>query len=84
MRHFANTTGMRLIAEGVESKAELAVLRELDVHLAQGYLLGRPQPIGEAALTPLRLADPGPRGGTQPPPGSAHTGAGKPLGRDAA
>jgi len=84
MRHFANTTGMRLIAEGVESKAELAVLRELDVHLAQGYLLGRPQPIGEAALTPLRLADPGPRGGTQPPPGSARTGAGGPLGRDAA
>lgn len=55
MRHFAHTTGMRLIAEGVESKAELAVLRELDVHLAQGFLLGRPQPIGEAALRPLRL-----------------------------
>jgi PAS domain S-box-containing protein len=58
MRHFANTTGMRLIAEGVESKAELAVLRELDVHLAQGFLLGRPQPIARAATRPLRLVEP--------------------------
>jgi EAL domain-containing protein (putative c-di-GMP-specific phosphodiesterase class I) len=52
---------MRLIAEGVESKAELAVLRELDVHLAQGFLLGRPQPIGRAAIRPLRLVESGRR-----------------------
>jgi EAL domain-containing protein (putative c-di-GMP-specific phosphodiesterase class I) len=31
-----------LIAEGVETAAELATLRELGVPKAQGYLLGRP------------------------------------------
>jgi EAL domain-containing protein (putative c-di-GMP-specific phosphodiesterase class I) len=45
MRHFAQVTGCRLIAEGVETEAELRILRDLDVHLGQGYLLGRPGPI---------------------------------------
>lgn len=30
------------MAEGVETEAELAVLREIGVTQAQGYLLGRP------------------------------------------
>jgi len=47
MVHFARSTGIRLIAEGVETEAELAVLRGLDVALAQGYLLGRPAPAEE-------------------------------------
>ena len=42
MHHFVRTTGSRLIAEGVETAGELAALRELDIHLAQGYLLGMP------------------------------------------
>jgi EAL domain-containing protein (putative c-di-GMP-specific phosphodiesterase class I) len=45
MGHFARSTGMRLVAEGVETKDELAALRRLDVDLAQGYLLGRPEPV---------------------------------------
>lgn len=44
LTHFARSTGCRLIAEGIETEAELAALRSLDVHLGQGYLLGRPGP----------------------------------------
>lgn len=43
---FARETGSKILAEGVERDAELAVLRELRVSKAQGYLLGRPMPIG--------------------------------------
>lgn len=39
---FAKMNGIQLIAEGVESAAELNTLRELGIELAQGYLLGRP------------------------------------------
>lgn len=44
MRHFARTTDCRLIAEGIETEAELATLRSLEIELGQGYLLGRPEP----------------------------------------
>jgi len=46
MRHFALAAGSQLVAEGIETDAELATLRELMVPLGQGYLLGRPQPAG--------------------------------------
>ena len=39
--------GLKTIAEGIEDEATLELLRELGVDLAQGYLLGRPAPIGE-------------------------------------
>lgn len=39
---FAGETGSRIVAEGVETERELAVLRALGVTTAQGYLLGRP------------------------------------------
>lgn len=39
---FAEETGCKVVAEGVETEAELAVLRRLQVNKAQGYLLGRP------------------------------------------
>lgn len=45
---FAEETGSRIIAEGVETESELAVLRKLGVDKAQGYLLGRPAPIDAA------------------------------------
>lgn len=38
-----------VIAEGVESPSELAVLRDLGIRFAQGYLIGRPSPV------PVRL-----------------------------
>jgi EAL domain-containing protein (putative c-di-GMP-specific phosphodiesterase class I) len=42
---------MGLIAEGVETDGELAMLRGLGVRLAQGYLLGRPA-IGQLSAFP--------------------------------
>ena len=45
LHHFARKTGCQLIAEGVETDREIAVLRSLDIHLGQGYVLGRPRPV---------------------------------------
>jgi PAS domain S-box-containing protein len=39
---FAHDTGATVIAEGIETEAELRALRGLGVDSAQGYLLGRP------------------------------------------
>ncbi len=47
-----------VIAEGVETEAELAVLRELHCRRVQGYLTGRPQPA--AAIRLLLNAVPAP------------------------
>jgi EAL domain-containing protein (putative c-di-GMP-specific phosphodiesterase class I) len=44
LRHFVGATHCRLIAEGIETDAELATLQSLDIGLGQGYLLGRPLP----------------------------------------
>ncbi len=49
LAHFARATGFRLIAEGIETDQELAVLRALDIHLGQGFLLGRPLPVGDVS-----------------------------------
>jgi EAL domain-containing protein (putative c-di-GMP-specific phosphodiesterase class I) len=40
---FAADTGAQIIAEGVESQAELASLRKLGVRYAQGFHLGHPE-----------------------------------------
>jgi EAL domain-containing protein (putative c-di-GMP-specific phosphodiesterase class I) len=40
---FTERVGGTLLAEGVEQIEELTALLHLEVHLAQGYLLGRPQ-----------------------------------------
>lgn len=42
--HFAAAAGCQVIAEGIETDAELATVSELGVGLGQGYLLGRPAP----------------------------------------
>lgn len=42
MVRFTQRTGARLVAEGVETEADLAALRSLGVSHAQGFLLGRP------------------------------------------
>lgn len=47
MQMFARQTGAVLIAEGVETREELATLARLSFMRAQGYLLGRPAPVGQ-------------------------------------
>lgn len=48
---FAEETGSKIVAEGVETQAELDTLRSLRVNKAQGYLLGRPQPFERLATS---------------------------------
>gem|GEM_PF-1989779 len=50
----AHGLGARVVAEGVESQAQLEALRKLGCDTAQGYLLGRPQPA--AGITSLLQA----------------------------
>lgn len=45
----AHSLGLLVTAEGVETDAQLQVLQELGCDLAQGYLLGRPGPVTDAA-----------------------------------
>ncbi len=49
MRRFAGDADIQLIAEGIETKPQLDTLRQLDIELGQGFLLGRPQPAGGVA-----------------------------------
>jgi EAL domain-containing protein (putative c-di-GMP-specific phosphodiesterase class I) len=44
---FGRDTGASVVAEGVETQGELEALRALGVPWAQGYLIGRPQPLNE-------------------------------------
>ena len=50
----AHSLDMRIVAEGVETDANLALIAELGCDAAQGYLLGRPAPA--SALFPLTPA----------------------------
>jgi diguanylate cyclase (GGDEF)-like protein len=43
----AHTLGLQTVAEGVERSEQAATLRELNCHLAQGYLFAKPLPGGE-------------------------------------
>jgi diguanylate cyclase (GGDEF)-like protein len=42
LSRFAETFGTVLVAEGIETAAELQVVRDLGIELGQGYFLGRP------------------------------------------
>ena len=53
-----NALGTLVCAEGVEDWADLDHLEELGVSLAQGYLLGRPNPewrAGNALTAPVEI-----------------------------
>jgi EAL domain-containing protein (putative c-di-GMP-specific phosphodiesterase class I) len=55
LRHFSRKVGCQLIAEGIETDREIAVLRSLDISLGQGYALGRPRAVD---ATPIPVAEP--------------------------
>ena len=42
---FADDTGALIVAEGIETEAELAILRGIGVRWGQGYFLARPGPL---------------------------------------
>ncbi|MYM83516.1 EAL domain-containing protein [Duganella sp. FT50W] len=45
IQEIAEKSNTRVIAEGIETQAELLVLRDVGVALGQGYHLGRPHPL---------------------------------------
>ncbi|MGH8124196.1 MAG: EAL domain-containing protein [Rudaea sp.] len=47
----ARSLDCAIVAEGVETAAQLAQLTALDCHYAQGYFIGRPQTVAEALAT---------------------------------
>ncbi|MDP4023113.1 EAL domain-containing protein [Methylobacterium sp. NEAU 140] len=53
---YGRRIGCEVVAEGVETPAEYAVLRAIGVTRAQGFLLGAPMPLEEARSLPLRGA----------------------------
>lgn len=56
----AHALDMTVIAEGVETEAQHAILRDMGCNLCQGYLFGRPMPANEATalLTPGQVLGP--------------------------
>jgi PAS domain S-box-containing protein len=49
MVRFADSAGLVLLAEGIETREELTTLRRLGVRLGQGYLLGKPATVATPA-----------------------------------
>jgi EAL domain-containing protein (putative c-di-GMP-specific phosphodiesterase class I) len=49
MVRFAESAGLVLLAEGIETREELTTLRRLGVRLGQGYLLGKPATVATPA-----------------------------------
>ena len=66
LAHFAARTGCEIIAEGIEDRAELEMLRGLGISFGQGNLLGRPEPLptmaeGAERSRPQRSSEPSAR-----------------------
>ena len=53
---FAEEVGMHLVAEGIETPAELEAVRRQGVAFGQGYLLGRPRALPRSSEAPLTSA----------------------------
>jgi len=56
IRDIAAKTGAKVVAEGIELEADLAVIQNLGLDLGQGYLLGRPAPVPQPIPIPGFLA----------------------------
>jgi diguanylate cyclase (GGDEF)-like protein len=52
LTRFAETFGTVLVAEGIETEAELQIVRDLGIELGQGYFLGRPNPVPATEVLP--------------------------------
>ncbi|MFH6784232.1 MULTISPECIES: sensor domain-containing phosphodiesterase [Methylobacterium] len=54
---YGRRIGCEIVAEGVETEAEYAVLRSIGVTRVQGFLTGRPMPLAAAASLPAAAAE---------------------------
>lgn len=54
LSRLAENFGTLLVAEGIETEAELTIVRDLGIDFGQGYFLGRPNPV--PAITILQAA----------------------------
>ena len=54
IRELADNFGARTVAEGVETRADFLVVRELGFDLVQGFLLGKPMTMRKFARTMMR------------------------------
>jgi EAL domain-containing protein (putative c-di-GMP-specific phosphodiesterase class I) len=59
--------GLDVVAEGIETRAEVAQLQAINCKLGQGYLFSAPEPSAIIAERLMRDADPQLRGGTRGP-----------------
>lgn len=66
MQGLARDLGAQMVAEGIETDAELAALRSLGVPFGQGYLLGRPTPDVDDHVARLDVAEAPAVGATTP------------------
>lgn len=57
MQLLGDAVGVQTVAEGVETPAELALVREIGCQYVQGYLLGRPVPASEVDHTRRSAVD---------------------------
>lgn len=52
---FATEIGAEIVAEGIETPAELEVLKQLGVRFGQGYILARPAPLAEVLEARIKV-----------------------------
>lgn len=52
IQEIANKSGARVIAEGIETEAELIAVRDLGIAYGQGYHIARPNPLPAFKITP--------------------------------
>jgi diguanylate cyclase (GGDEF)-like protein len=55
LQQIASIFGSALVAEGIETAADLRVLRDLGITYGQGYLLGRPEDVLMSAIPDMPL-----------------------------
>jgi diguanylate cyclase (GGDEF)-like protein/PAS domain S-box-containing protein len=53
----ARSLGMKVVIEGIETRQQLEAIRGIGCDIAQGFLLGRPEPIVELSESELILAE---------------------------
>lgn len=51
IQDLAHRTGARIVAEGIETDADLAVIQELGIDFGQGFLLGKPAPMPDHRIS---------------------------------